>query len=111
MKWSTAPVGNTCPDIDDAISNIGSLADMAQACEDYDPSHYKEAIKILEQLRGANDRLRQWGDGLQEEVNGYEKEVEYLKSQNENYKEDARDWEQKYYDLEKEQAELTNNHE
>jgi hypothetical protein len=76
----SAPVKNTCPDIDKAIKRIK----LAVRCADNGRSQFKgEDAEIyfkdisdeidglegmLEDLRSSNDALRKWGEGLFDEV-------------------------------------------
>ena len=69
-----APVKNTCPDIDRAIKHLKTaIAEIADIVEDKD--HFRSifyeidsAIGYFEELRSANDSLRQWGLQLEEEL-------------------------------------------
>lgn len=89
-----APVGHTCPDIDEAIKyvkNIGSTArdgmkstekgsdlyELFKDCEWY----ISDIIGILEQLRAANNELRGWGEEMANRVDELEEEVAVLEDQ------------------------------
>lgn len=78
-----APVKHTCPDIDKCIKNIRFAIKIAKQgagkvdlendshLDDYfsDIINYiEDAESILENLRKANDALREWGEDLQSEV-------------------------------------------
>lgn len=97
----SAPVKNTCPDIDKIIKLIKSAIKVAEygmkncdrQSDEYD--NYKDIINniedcegLLESLRSDNEALRSWGKEQEEEVenaanyiNDLETEIEKLKQQ------------------------------
>lgn len=64
----SAPIGNTCPDIDKAIRHLRSSADT-----EGESQIASMAIDYLEELRSSNSTLREWGEALEKE---HEKELE-----------------------------------
>jgi len=83
-----APVGNTCPKIDEVISLISQM-DYEFTDEDNEDKKQKESAAnvLLEQIRSDNSQLREWGNAeyLRAEENERErddllKQVETLKS-------------------------------
>lgn len=69
-----APVKNTCPDIDRAIKHlktaIGEAKGLIEDKKDFQSIEWEidNAIGYFEELRKANDALRQWGEGLESEL-------------------------------------------
>jgi predicted nuclease with TOPRIM domain len=77
----SAPVKNTCPDIDRLIKLLQNIATTAKRGMD-DNERYSDNYQLfkdcewdiddiigsLENLRKANESLRQWGEGLDIEV-------------------------------------------
>lgn len=97
----SAPVKQTCPDIDRVIKRIKMALKVATDgrrvfekgtdeyayCSDIEDELYGLEGE-LEDLRSANDSLRKWGDGLEddlqkaaEEISDLEDQIETLKSQ------------------------------
>lgn len=66
-----APVGHTCPMINEVISAIESV--------DWNDTYWtKESIiEIMEKIRSANDQLRTWGNELYKEKEAIESDFEY----------------------------------
>lgn len=62
-----APVGHTCPDINEAIQSLKEIE-----------AHTYHVNSILEGLRKDNEALREWGYSLEEKVNNLEKEITKL---------------------------------
>lgn len=55
--WSTPPVSNTCPRIDEAISTVGDINnDLSSILKRLQEFEY-----YLENLRDENRKLREWG--------------------------------------------------
>ena len=72
MSRNNAPVPYTCPTINRVIGIIECLK-----TEDNE-SDIKDAIDLMEEIRFANDKLRDWGEGLLEEKEDLEKNVDNL---------------------------------
>lgn len=88
-----APIKHTCPDIDRAIKHLKQAKDECKGLiedkREYQSIEYEieAAIGYFEDLRSANDTLRQWGEELEselqtagEEINSLEEKIEELKS-------------------------------
>lgn len=71
------PVGHTCPDIDRVINFLQGLS-LASPVEDQDRN---ASIDIMEELRTANSKLREWGEGLFEELKDVQDEQDDLESE------------------------------
>lgn len=77
------PTPNTCSKIDEVIGILIS------ANIDEDPWYNeKEAIGLMEEIRTANEKLREWGrdlcqirDDLQDEINSLKRENENLRQE------------------------------
>jgi hypothetical protein len=96
MRRDNAPIGNTCPDIDAAIEVLAGVADRLESiassledtsiAEDLDAqaSNLRQLFEgkrsSLEELRNANDLLRQWGNKETERANDAETEVKSLRA-------------------------------
>ncbi len=66
-----APVGNTCPMIDEVISAIES-ADWSEVS-----FHTAESVKeIMEKIRSANLELRNWGNEECNRANSFERDFD-----------------------------------
>jgi chromosome segregation ATPase len=71
-RKDNAPVGHTCPMIDDVINFLSYIAKS----ENEDIA--KEAIEmqeIMEKIRAANDKLRTWGNECNDNCNDMESEL------------------------------------
>lgn len=94
-----APVKNTCPDIDQIISQIETAMRMcdAEGSEIYTEHEIKDDIKyqlsdipsLMEDLRNANSALREWGNSLvealqekEEECSDLQHQLDYLENNN-----------------------------
>lgn len=91
----SAPINNTCPDIDEVIKGIEeaeklasdfytnfsdkTVVDIEEAFQDIANALFK-LTDIMEELRNANSTLRDWGEKNEIEVNRLEAEIEELKS-------------------------------
>lgn len=80
-RTDNAPIGHTCPMINEVISAIESLV-MPEDCW-----WTKEGVlEIMEKIRSANDQLRTWGNDLHDELsileNTKDKEITKLESDN-----------------------------
>ena len=64
--------GYTCPDIDDAISDIESFYDEVKDNLD---SMKTKAVAALEEMRKANEKIREWGAWYKERAEGLEDEL------------------------------------
>jgi len=98
----SAPIGNTCPDIDSVIESIKtsliylesaknelsrerydeteSYIDSAiREIEDFcDTGYYGKKNNLLEKLRESNSTLRQWGEELEKENEQLQKQIEEM---------------------------------
>lgn len=110
-RWNdNAPVGNTCPKIDDVISTIQNLTE----CDINDENDFfnmsKEiqlAVNVMENIRSDNSELREWGNELFREKSDLENTVYDLEqrineSENKNlkYSYEIKELEVKIIDLE-----------
>lgn len=69
-----APIGNTCPIIDDVCRYIEGFREQYDTdSADYD---FDMALGVLEDIRGANLELRNWGNDLYGQLEESEKERE-----------------------------------
>ncbi len=81
-----APVGHTCPMIDEVISAINSV--------DWGEGNYWDAhrvIDIMENIRSANGQLRDWGNDECRLRSELEEELEEVKKENSKYLEQIED--------------------
>jgi chromosome segregation ATPase len=85
-----APVGHTCPKIDQVISflekidwNLEDEKDLSIEC--------KEMVEVMEEIRKANDALRTWGNEEYNSKNEYEEEKDDLEKEVKNLKSDLSD--------------------
>ncbi len=91
----SAPIGNTCPDIDKAIRRLEPLVKQIRKMKQYeweDIELLKElvsdcnyamdcAIDSFEELRKDNDTLRQWGKEMEQEAETLQVRVNELEEQ------------------------------
>jgi len=87
MTKYDCPVGFTCQDIDDAITD----AEKASEYLDNAVVHINELIGkfgSLEALRDQNSTLRKWGEEMAEKVKDLENEIENLELEIENLNEE-----------------------
>lgn len=94
-----APVGNTCPLIDEVRDKIKSIArDTEIALDDFEnlpPCELKKALKeivdnledlsskwsTLEDIRDANSKLREWGEDSESRIDELEGQIKELENQ------------------------------
>jgi hypothetical protein len=90
----SAPVKNTCPDIDRLIKMLKAIARTAREgmdnTEKYEDNYQRfkdcewdidDIIGSLEDLRKANSSLREWGEGLEAELENAAAEINTLENQ------------------------------
>lgn len=91
----SAPIHNTCPDIDKAIDKLKPLIKQIDKFRDsdyenvdfmkdfiYDVCHAMDsAIDSFEDLRKDNDKLRTWGHKMEEEAEGLQVKVMELEEE------------------------------
>lgn len=89
-----APVGNTCPDINKAQRSLQStIKDAEYAIKRYELSSdtvsiveaavdkMSMAIDVLEEMRSANSKLRDWGDQMEQELEDARTELQELRAE------------------------------
>ena len=91
----SAPINNTCPDIDEVIKGIEEAEKIATDCNinfnDKQIGILEEAFQdianalfkltdIMEELRNANSILRDWGEKNEMEVDRLEEELKEINS-------------------------------
>jgi chromosome segregation ATPase len=77
-RRDNAPVGNTCPMIDDVVSHIDNIVGQsAEGWENYTTNEGELAKGLMEKIRSANDSLRTWGNEMCQERDEFEKENDY----------------------------------
>jgi hypothetical protein len=93
-RYSSCPIGQTCPDIDTVISLLSKAADRLEGdLEEFDVMDPVDVRAILadcigdirlvcdgknsymNMLRDSNSKLREWGERMEEERNDFEKEI------------------------------------
>jgi hypothetical protein len=115
MGRRTEPVKNTCPDIDGIINTITSIIKQMESCGEEDSveflleniSDWKGDLGdiacgrwcILEELRNANAKLREWGQEMYDEAERLEKERDEFESLYEQEKERVSELEIEIEDL------------
>lgn len=77
MRNDAAPIGHTCPMIDDIIYFIKDIEWDDQEIDLQKES--EKALNILEKIRSANSTLREWGNEQYQRAEEAEKEVDYYK--------------------------------
>ena len=88
-----APVGHTCPKIDQVISFLEKIDwNLEEDEEEKDLSiECKEMVEVMEQIRKANDSLRTWGNEEYNSKNEYEEERDDLEKEVKNLRSDLSD--------------------
>jgi len=110
-RWNdNAPVGNTCPKIDNVIAIVDNLTEYDINNEDEFSNmekEIKEAIGIMENIRSDNSELREWGNELHREKTDLEntvyqlqQRVSELERENSNYSDEIKDLEEQISELE-----------
>lgn len=98
-----APIGNTCPIIDEVI---GIIEDPIWDEENEDELHLKnrfsEALKLMEDIRSANSTLREWGNERDKDAEYWEKEFDDAKRDNDDLKSQIKDLEEEINGLQQE---------
>ena len=98
-RYDNAPIGNTCPDIDEAINVLAGVADrieqiaarLPDECSGEVDDLETQASNLrrlfegrrsnLEELRSANESLRKWGNEQHERAEDALSEVKDLQRQ------------------------------
>ena len=88
-RYDNAPIGNTCPAINNIIGKMELAKDEAEYIRkhlnaDFDDevtviiSELEAVISDMEQIRDDNSTLRDWGNGLSDEKDELERERDDL---------------------------------
>ena len=91
----SAPIGNTCPDMDKAINRLSPMIKQIDKLREYDLENTAYildlfndcryamdcAIDAFEDMRSANDKLRSWGKEMEEEAENLQVQVLELTEQ------------------------------
>jgi FtsZ-binding cell division protein ZapB len=102
-----APIGHTCPMIDEVISYISSIDfDLNDESEVLLNDGGIDAVKTLEKIREANSTLRSWGNEMCKESMDYERERDDLEKENKNLKHDNDYYQKEVQSLESKVSEL-----
>ena len=94
----SAPIGNTCPDIDKVIKRLSPLIKQIGNLKSYDYENTEllkdildecrwemdNAVDTFEDLRKANDTLRSWGQQMEEEAENMSVELKELQEKYDN---------------------------
>lgn len=94
MPSYSAPVKNTCPDIDSLISDLDSIYDNLIKLSNQEEIDLQELKQLasslyeqysgnnstLEKLRTANSDLRQWGTDWRDEAEEFEEKIKELEN-------------------------------
>lgn len=92
-----APVGNTCPLIDEVISAVEDATFEENIWWD------KESVTaILEKIRSANSELREWGNYEYERAEDAEKERDNFEAEKLDLEEELRELKERVAELEEE---------
>ena len=87
-----APVGHTCPKIDQVIGFLQKIDwDLNDENEKDLSIECKEMIEVMEEIRKAYDTLRTWGNEEYNSKNEYEQEIGDLEKEVKNLKSDLSD--------------------
>lgn len=71
-----APIGNTCPIIDDVVNYIENFREEFSNEDNDIDFHF--ALGVMEDIRSANLELRNWGNDLYQELEELKKERDNL---------------------------------
>lgn len=94
----SAPIGNTCPDIDKVIKRLSPLIEQIGNLKSYDYENTEllkdileecrwemdNAVDVFEEMRKANDTLRSWGQQMEEESENASVELSELQEKYES---------------------------
>ena len=94
----SAPIGNTCPDIDKVIKRLSPLIKQIGNLKSYDYENTEllkdlleecrwemdNSVDTFEHLRKANDTLRSWGQQMEEEAENMSVELKELQEKYDN---------------------------
>lgn len=106
MSWKNkdhAPIGNTCPHIDEAQWHMDDFASDLESVA----KRIREYGKELEKLRHENATLREWGNDECKRANEYESEADELRKQLETANDEIQSLIQEVKDYEKQINQLT----
>ena len=100
-KTDNAPIGHTCPKIDDVISTVHNWYSDA---EEITKSDYQNFEKKMEEIRSANSTLREWGNEQCQLAEEFESDLDDAKEQVTDLKSEIEDLKAELKSLEKELA-------
>ena len=107
MSKDNAPIGNTCPMIDDVIRSIDYIKDrMSPAADDDIHDDFKNALSVLEDVRSANSTLREWGNDQHNRADDFEGQADHLEAELRKLRSELEDRERDIKDLENDKAVL-----
>ena len=93
-KGDNAPIGHTCPKIDDVISMVHNWYSDA---EEITKSDYQIFEKKMEEIRSANSTLREWGneqcllaEQWEDDLNSANNQISDLKDEIESLKDELK---------------------
>jgi len=102
-RGDNAPVGHTCPKIDDVIS---TLKEIYISDEPMSQGELKSLEEIMEKIRSDNAELRDWGNKQYDELCEMEKDRDYYQNRAEKLESDVLDLKNEIKELEKQLSEI-----
>ena len=103
MARDNAPIGHTCPKIDQVINFLEKIDwDLEDDEENELSIECKEMIQVMEEIRKANDTLRTWGNEECNSKNQYEEERDDLEKEVKDLKSELSDMEDEIKELKSE---------
>ena len=104
-KTDNAPIGQTCPLIDETISQVHN---WYMDSEEISKNEYQGFEQRMEKIRQANSALREWGNDECRRADEAEKDLDYWKDQAEKLADEIKDLQSDIRTLENEISQLEN---
>lgn len=102
-RGDNAPIGHTCPIIDDVITQIHSLYLSSEAMS---KPEYTSFEILMEKIRSANTTLREWGNEQCNLAQEYENDLDNEKRKGEDLQDEVDSLKSEIKELEKQLSEI-----
>lgn len=102
-RVDNAPVGNTCPKIDEVLSILTAIY---QSSEEMSKGELKSVEDLMEKIRSDNAALREWGNDQCNQLEEMEKDRDYYQDKTGELENEVKDLQSEVRELEKQLSEV-----